>query len=97
MPKTKTTYSKYKAVRLSEKGNQMLSDLWRINESDSEAQFIRDAIVFYMIQGMERIKVSKYIDLNIQEVNDFYKSLQKKDLNDVQIYVYESIFQINRK
>ena len=66
MPKTKTTYSKYKAVRLSDKGNQMLSDLWRINESDSEAQFIRDAIVFYMIQGMERIKVSKYIDLNIQ-------------------------------
>lgn len=97
MPKTKTVYSKQKNLLFSDKGNQMLSDLWRINESDSEAQFIRDAIVFYMIEGMERIKVSKYIDLNIQEVNDFYKSLQKKDLNDVQIYVYESIFQINRK
>jgi len=78
MPKTKTTYSKYKAVRLSEKGNQMLGELRRLDQSDSEAQFIRDAIVFYMIQGMERIKVNNYIDLNIQEVNDFYINQKNK-------------------
>jgi hypothetical protein len=97
MPKTKTLYSKQKKFLLSDKGNQMLSDLWRINESDSEAQFIRDAIVFYMIRNMEKIKVSKYIDRNIQEVNDFYQNLHKKDLNDVQLYVYESIFNMHRK
>ena len=78
MPKIKTTYSKYKAVRLSEKGNQMLGELRRLDQSDSEAQFIRDAIVFYMIQGMERIKVNNYIDLNIQEVNDFYINQKNK-------------------
>ena len=78
MPKTKTIYNKRKQLVISEKGNQMLGELWRLDQSDSEAQFIRDAIVFYMIQGMERIKVNNYIDLNIQEVNDFYINQKNK-------------------
>jgi len=78
MPKTKTIYSKQKNLLFSEKGNQMLGELWRLDQSNSEAQFIRDAIVFYMIQGMERIKVNNYINLNIQEVNDFYINKKNK-------------------
>lgn len=78
MPKTKTIYNKRKQLVISEKGNQMLASLWRLDQSNSEAQFIRDAIVFYMIQGMERIKVNNYIDLNIQEVNDFYINQKNK-------------------
>ena len=78
MPKTKTVYSKYKAVRLSDKGNQMLSNLCRLSESDSEASFIRDAIVFYMNNAMNS-KIAEFWDKqDVPEINDYYvKPLDK--------------------
>ena len=74
MPKTKTTYSKYKAVRLSDKGNQMLASLWRLDQSDSEAQYIRDAIVFYMKETMPKELVSYWENENVPEIADYEKS-----------------------
>ena len=74
MPKTKTVYSKYKAVRLSDKGNQMLSNLWRLSESDSEASFIRDAIVFYMNNAMNPKIAEFWNKQDVPEINDFGKS-----------------------
>lgn len=72
MPKTKTVYSKYKAVRLSDKGNQMLSNLCRLSESDSEASFIRNAIVFYMNNAMNP-KIAEFWDKqDVPEINDYY-------------------------
>ena len=78
MPKTKTVYSKYKAVRLSDKGNQMLSNLCRLSESDSEASFIRDAIVFYMNNAMNPKIAEFWNKQDVPEINDYYvKPLDK--------------------
>ena len=80
MPKTKTTYSKYKAVRLSDKGNQMLANLWRLDQSDSEAQFIRDAIVFYMKETMPKEVVTFWENENVPEIADYAKSKSQRDI-----------------
>ena len=48
MPKTVTTYNIRKIFSLSDKLNQMFAQMWRINNSKSEAEFIRDAIVFFI-------------------------------------------------
>ena len=74
MPKTKTVYSKQKNLLFSDKGNQMLASLWRLDQSDSEAQFIRDAIVFYLKQAMPKEVVSFWENENVPEINDFAKS-----------------------
>ena len=74
MPKTKTVYSKYKAVRLSDKGNQMLYNLCQLSKSDSEASFIRDAIVFYMNNAMNPKIAEFWNEQNVPEINDFGKS-----------------------
>ena len=74
MPKTKTIYSKQKNLLFSDLGNQMLSSLWRLDQSDSEASFIRDAIVFYMNNAMSP-KVSEYWSKqDVPEINDFGRS-----------------------
>ncbi len=95
MPKIKTTYSKYKAVRLSEKGNQMLASLWRFDESDSEAQFIRDAIVFYMKETMPKELVSYWENENVPEIADYVKSKSqgavKKTREKTQKYLDERV------
>jgi len=95
MPKIKTTYSKYKAVRLSEKGNQMLASLWRFDESDSEAQFIRDAIVFYMKETMPKELVSFWENENVPEIADYIKSKSqgavKKTREKTQKYLNERV------
>lgn len=74
MPKIKTVYSKQKNLLFSEKGNQMLASLWRFDESDSEAQFIRDAIVFYMKETMPKELVSYWENENVPEIADYVKS-----------------------
>lgn len=72
MPKIKTTYGKQKKFRMSDKGSKMLSNLWRLSESDSEASFIRDAIVFYMNNAMNP-KIAEFWDKqDVPEINDYY-------------------------
>ena len=82
MPKIKTTYSKYKAVRLSDKGNQMLANLWRLDQSDSEAQYIRDAIVFYMKETMPKEVVTFWENENVPEIADYAKSKSQRDIKN---------------
>ena len=95
MPKIKTTYGKYKAVRLSDKGNQMLASLWRFDESDSEAQFIRDAIVFYMKETMPKKLVSYWENENVPEIADYVNSKSqgavKKTREKTQKYLDERV------
>ena len=54
----------------------MLASLWRFDESDSEAQFIRDAIVFYMKETMPKeleIMAEKITTEIIQEVKESFQ------------------------
>lgn len=74
MPKTKSLYTKGKSFMISDKGNQMLSNLWRLSESDSEASFIRDAIVFYMNNAMNPKIAEFWNKQDVPEINDFGKS-----------------------
>ena len=93
MPKTKTVYSKQKNLLFSDKGNQMLASLWRFDESDSEAQFIRDAIVFYMKETMPKEVVSFWENENVPEIADYIKSKSqgavKKTREKTQKYLNE--------
>ena len=78
MPKIKTTYGKQKNFLMSDKGSKMLSNLCKITKSDSEASFIRDAIVFYM-HNVVNSKIAEFWDeQDVLEINDYYA----KSLND---------------
>lgn len=72
MPKTKTIFKFYKAFRISDLCNQMLSNMWRVNKSSSEAEFIRDAITFF-IQEKHPNCFEKWKTWDIPEINDFLK------------------------
>ncbi len=74
MPKTKSLYTKGKSFLISDKGNQMLANLWRLSESDSEASFIRDSIVFYMNSAMNPKIAEFWNKQDVPELNDFGKS-----------------------
>ena len=72
MPKIKTTYGKQKKILMSDNGRKMLSNLCRLSESDSEASFIRDSIVFYMNNAMNP-KIAEFWDRqDVPEINDYY-------------------------
>lgn len=70
MPKTQTIFSIYKAFRMSDKGNQMLAQMWRKNNSSSEAEFIRDAIAFF-IQEKHPKWYAAWNKIDIPELNEF--------------------------
>lgn len=82
MPKTKTVYSKRKQLVISDKGNQMLANLWRLDQSDSEAQFIRDAIVFYMKETMPKEIVTFWENENVPEIADYARSKSQRDIKN---------------
>lgn len=70
MPKTKTIFSILKKYRISDKGNQMLAQMWRKNNSSSEAEFIRDAIAFF-IQEKHPKYYAAWSKMDIPEINEF--------------------------
>jgi len=70
MPKTKTTFTIEKRLRISDLGNQMLANMWRVNKSSSEAEFIRDAITFF-IQEKHPNYFEKWSSWDVPEINDF--------------------------
>jgi len=72
MPKTTTIYKFYKAFRMSDLGNQMLSNMWRVNKSSSEAEFIRYTIVYFMKNEMKDV-FNDFKNMSVPEINDFLK------------------------
>ena len=83
MPKTKTTYDKMMIVKISDIGNQMIENLWRLSESDSKSSFIRDAVVFYMNNAMNP-KIAEYWNKqDVPEINDFGKSYSYEDIKRI--------------
>lgn len=72
MPKTKSLYTKGKSFMISDKGNQMLSNLCRLSKSDSEASFIRNAIVFYMNNAMNPKIAEFWNKQDVPEIYDYY-------------------------
>ena len=71
MPKTKTIFSVEKKLRMSDKGNQMLSELTEIYGCKSEAEFIRNCIAEQVFK-LDENKRKKYIDSGVHEVVEFY-------------------------
>ena len=71
MPKTVTTYNIRKIFSLSDKGNQMLSELTEIYGCKSEAEFIRNCIAEQVFK-LDENKRKKYIESGVHEVVDFY-------------------------
>ena len=70
MPKTVTTYNIRKIFSLSDKCNQMLAQMWRKNNSKSEAEFIRDAITFF-IQEKHPKYFAAWNKIGVPEINEF--------------------------
>lgn len=70
MPKTQTIFSILKKYRISDKGNQMLAQMWRKNNSSSEAEFIRDAIAFF-IQEKHPKYYAAWNKMDVPELNEF--------------------------
>ena len=78
MPKTKTTFTIEKRLRISDLGNQMLANMWRVNKSSSEAEFIRDAITFF-IQEKHPNHFEKWKTWDVPEINDFQHHDARED------------------
>lgn len=72
MPKTKTTYKFKKNYMISDLGNQMLANIWRVNKSSSEAEFIRYTIVYFMKNEMKDV-FNDFKNMGVPEINDFLK------------------------
>lgn len=82
MPKTEIIYNKYQGIRFSDKGAQMLENLWRLDKSDSKASFVRDAVVFYMNNAMPKELADFWNKENVPEIQDFAKSREVSDLKN---------------
>lgn len=72
MPKTKTTYKFKKNYMISDLGNQMLANIWRVNKLSSEAEFIRYTIVYFMKNEMKDV-FNDFKNMGVPEINDFLK------------------------
>ena len=82
MPKTKITYNNYQGIRFSDKGAQMLENLWRLDKSDSKASFVRDAVVFYMNNAMPKETAELWNNENVPEIVDFAKSKETSEIKN---------------
>lgn len=82
MPKTKITYNNYQGIRFSDKGAQMLENLWRLDKSDSKASFVRDAVVFYMNNAMPKEIAEFWNNENVPEIIDYARSKETSEIKN---------------